>query len=85
VNPVAVINTSDGAQVLIEARGFARPLERGKPQLGRRGDAAICERGRPLPLARQRPWLWEREFDAEAHRARYQAYLVSDGGSGVQP
>jgi hypothetical protein len=26
----------------------------------------------------------EGEFDAEAHRARYEAYLVRDGGGGVK-
>jgi hypothetical protein len=40
MNPVAVIETGDGAQVRIEARGFAPP-GRGEPQMGCRRVAAV--------------------------------------------
>ena len=29
--------------------------------------------------------VWEGEFDADAHRARYQAYVLRDDASGVRP
>lgn len=29
--------------------------------------------------------VWEGEFDADAHRARYQAYVLNDDPSGVRP
>jgi len=84
MNPVAVIETSDGAQVRIEARGFARRLD----EASRSWDVAATlrfasehERYRWLDGALG---VWEGEFDAEAHRARYQAYLVRDGGDGVK-
>jgi hypothetical protein len=84
MNPVAVIETEEGARVRLEARGFAR-----------RSDEAdrIWDVAATLQLEsddERYAWLdnalgvWEGEFDAEAHRARYQAYLVKDNASGVQ-
>ena len=84
MNPVAVIETEEGARVRLEARGFAR-----------RSDEAsrIWEVAATLRFESEHEryaWLdnalgvWEGEFDAEAHRARYQAYLVRDAASGGQ-
>ena len=82
MNPVAVIETDEGARVRLEARGF-----------GRRSDEAsrIWEVAATLRFESEHEryaWLdnalgvWEGEFDAEAHRASYRAYLVKDDTSG---
>jgi hypothetical protein len=84
MNPVAVIETEEGAQVRVEARGFGR----------RAGEAsrtwAVAATLRFESDDERYRWLdqalgfWEGEFDAEAHRARYQAYLVKNGLNGNQ-
>jgi hypothetical protein len=75
---------AEGAHVHIEARGFAR----------RSGEAsrrwAVAATLRFESEDERYRWLadalgvWEGEFDAEAHRAHYQAYVVSDGASGAR-
>jgi Protein of unknown function (DUF3237) len=85
MNPIAVIKTSDGAQVRIEARGFARRSDEASLSWDVAATlqfASLHETYRWLDNA---VGVWEGEFDAEAHRARYQAYLVRNGGRGVQP
>jgi hypothetical protein len=82
MNPVAVIETDEGAQVRFEARGFARRADEASRI---RAVAATLlfegqeERYRWLDSALG---VWEGEFDAEAHRARYQTYLVKNGMNG---
>ena len=84
MNPVAVIETDGGERVRIEARGFARR----ENEASRRWAVAATlrfesehERYRWLENALG---FWEGEFDGEAHRARYRAYLVRNGLSGNQ-
>ena len=84
MNPVAVIETEEGARVLLEAHGFARRSD----AASRVWDVAATlrfesddERYRWLDNALG---VWEGEFDAESHRARYQAYLVRDAANGAQ-
>jgi len=84
MNPVAVIRTGDGAHVRIEARGFARRSD----EASRTWTVAATlrfesgdERYRWLDNALG---VWEGEFDAEAHRARYEAHLITDGARGVE-
>lgn len=79
MNPVAAIETDAAARVRIEARGFARRAD----EESRIWAVAATlrfesddERYRWLDNALG---VWEGEFDAEAHRARYQAYLVKNG------
>ena len=76
--------TDEGARVRIEARGFARRED----ETSRRWAVAATlrfesehERYRWLDNALG---VWEGEFDAAAHRARYQAYLVKDDASRIQ-
>jgi hypothetical protein len=84
MKPVAVIETKDGARVRLEARGFARRSD----EASRIWTVAATLRFESDHERYQ--WLdnalgvWEGEFDAEAHRARYQAYVVKDGNSGVR-
>ena len=84
MNPVAVIETEEGARVRLEARGFARRSD----EASRIWDVAATLQFETDD--KRYAWLdnalgvWEGEFDAEAHRARYQAYLVRDAASGGQ-
>jgi hypothetical protein len=84
MNPVAVIETEEGARVRLKARGFARRSN----EESRIWDVAATLR---FETDHKRyTWLdnalgvWEGEFDADAHRARHQAYLVQDNAGGVQ-
>jgi len=84
MNPVAVIEMEDGARVRLDARGFARRSD----EASRIWTVAATlrfesehERYRWLDNALG---VWEGEFDAAAHRARYQAYLVKDDASRIQ-
>jgi hypothetical protein len=85
MNPVAVIETEEGARIRLEARGFARRSD----EASRTWDVAATlrfesddERYRWLDNALG---IWEGDFDADAHRARYQAYLVQDNAGGLRP
>jgi hypothetical protein len=84
MNPVALIETTDGARVRFDARGFGRREEEDSSTW------AVAATLRFESEDERYRWLdnalgvWEGEFDAEAHRARYQAYLVRDGMNGDQ-
>ena len=84
MNPVAVIETEEGARVRLVARGFARRSDEA---------SSIWDVAATLRFEsddERYAWLdnalgvWEGEFDAAAHRARYQAYLVKNALSGGQ-
>jgi hypothetical protein len=75
MTPVAVIDTVDGAQVRLEGRGYARRA---------RAQDRVWQVAATLRFAsddQRYRWLngalgvWEGEFDADAHRARYRASL----------
>jgi len=82
MNPVAVIETDEGARVRLEARGFARRADEASPTW------AVAATLRFESEHDRYRWLdnalgvWEGEFDTHAHRARYQAYLVTNGMHG---
>jgi hypothetical protein len=81
MNPIAVIDTDDGARIRLEARGFALRSDE-KSRIW-----AVAATLRFESEDERYRWLdnalgvWEGEFDAEAHRARYQAYVVKGDGS----
>jgi hypothetical protein len=83
MNPVAVIETEDGARIRLEARGFARRSDEASRVW------AVAATLRFESEDKRYQWLdnalgvWEGEFDADAHRARYHAYVVKDEASGV--
>ena len=84
MNPVAVIETHDGARVRVEARGLATRSDEASQVWAVAATLRFeseHERYRWLDNALG---LWEGEFDAETHRARYQAYIVEDDASGVR-
>ncbi|MGH3030001.1 MAG: DUF3237 family protein [Gaiellaceae bacterium] len=79
MNPVAVIETEDGAQVRLEARGYAQ--RRSADERIWRVAATLRfesddERYRWLG---QRLGIWEGQFDADAARASYRAYVQTEG------
>ena len=84
MDPVAVIETEDGARVRLGRSWIRSGIGRGEAHLDGRRDAVVREseheRYRWLDNALG---VWEGEFGAEAHSARYQAYLVKDDASGV--
>ncbi len=79
MNPVAVIETEDGAQIRFQARGYGR---RGSKEDPRWKVAATLrfesddERYRWLGDALG---FWEGEFDGNAGRASYRAYVQTEG------
>jgi hypothetical protein len=78
MNPILAITTGDGAEVRVEGRGYAR---RNRPDASRWRLAATLllesHDGRYAWL-NGRLAVWEGEFDAEQHRARYRAYLAPE-------
>jgi hypothetical protein len=79
MNPVAVIATDDGAEVGIEARGYAR--RRSTDERTWRVAATLRfesddERYRWLA---DTLGVWEGEFDADGARASYRAYIQTGG------
>ncbi len=84
MNPVAVIETEEGARVRLEARGFARRSDEASRIW------AVAATLRFESDHERYQWLenvlgfWEGDFDAEAHRARYPAYLVKDDAGGAR-
>lgn len=83
MNPALVIETDDGASIRIEGRGYARRESRED----RHWRVAATLRF-DAPDERY-AWLdgalgvWEGEFDAAEHRARYRAYVSLDGAASV--
>jgi hypothetical protein len=78
MNPVAVIETEDGAEVRIRARGYAQrrsPEDRTWRVAATLRFESDDERYRWLG---QTLGVWEGEFDADAARASYRAYVQTD-------
>lgn len=81
MNPALVVTTDDGVRIRIDGRGFARRASR--DDLHWRVAATLL-----FHVADERyAWLdgtlgvWEGDFDAGTHRARYRAYTPAGGGS----
>jgi hypothetical protein len=78
MSPVALIATDDGAEVRIEARGYAR-----RRSTDERTWRVVATLRFESDDERYR-WLcetlgvWEGEFDADAARATYRAYIQPD-------
>lgn len=82
MEPVAEIETTDGARIRLEARGYAR---RATAQ-DRVWKVAATLRFESADVRYR--WLeealgvWEGEFDADAHRAQYRAFLQAPSSGG---
>jgi hypothetical protein len=85
MNPTLLMSTSDGAEIRIDARGFARRESRHERRW--QVAAALLFHASDDRYA----WLdgalgvWEGEFDAETHRARYRAYARDDAAAKELP
>jgi hypothetical protein len=82
MNPVAVIETEDGGQIRVRARGFARRRSKDEPRWKVAATLRFESEDDRYRWLGERLGIWEGEFDAEAHRARYRAYVQADGGGG---
>jgi hypothetical protein len=81
MNPVAVIETEEGARVRFEARGFARRSDEASRTWGVAATLRFESDHERYRWLNNALGVWEGEFDAEAHRARYKAYVVKDSAS----
>lgn len=78
MNPLLVIATGDGAEVRVEGRGYAK-RERPSERLWRVAATLRFESDDArYAWLTGRLGVWEGEFDADAHQARYQAFLTPD-------
>jgi len=78
MNPVAVIETAEGARVRIEARGFARRSDEASRSWVVAATLRFESEDERYHWLSNTLGVWEGEFDADAHRA----YLVNDAGNG---
>jgi hypothetical protein len=85
MNPVAAIETAEGARVRIEARGFARRADEASRSWAVAATLRFESEDDRYRWLENALAVWEGEFDADAHRARYRAYLVNNGMNGEQP
>ena len=84
MNPIAVIETDDGARVRIEARGFATRSDEASRVWAVAATLRFESDHQRYRWLDNALGLWEGEFDADAHRARYLAYIVEDDASEVR-
>jgi hypothetical protein len=84
MNPVAVIETDDGARVLFEARGFATRSDEASHVWSVAATLRFESEHERYGWMDNTLGLWEGEFDAEGHRASYRAYIVEHDASGIR-
>jgi hypothetical protein len=75
MNPVAVIETETGGQIRVQARGFARRRSKEDPRWKVAATLRFESEDDRYRWLNETLGVWEGEFDAEAHRARYRAYV----------
>jgi hypothetical protein len=84
MNPILAVRTEDGASIGIEGRGYAHRASRAS-QLWRVAAALLFSVNEGSYA-----WLdgalgvWEGEFDADQHSARYRAFVQSPAGQDGQ-
>lgn len=79
-----MIETGEGARVRIEARGFARRANEASRSWAVAATLRFESEDERYRWLENALAVWDGEFDADAHRARYRAYLVNDGVTGDQ-
>lgn len=78
MNPTLAIVTVDGATIRREGRGYAR-RERSDDSLWRVAATLLFDTGdERYAWLNGRLALWQGEFDADQHRAGYQAYVACE-------
>jgi hypothetical protein len=73
--PVVVIDTVDGAQVRIEARGYGRRATKNDSLWKVAATLRFESEDERYAWLDDSLGIWEGQFDADAHRARYRAFL----------
>jgi hypothetical protein len=77
MNPILEIATGDGAQVRVEGRGYGKRDRPGDQRWRVAATLRFESDDERYTWLTGRLGVWEGEFDAEAHRARYHAFLTS--------
>lgn len=81
MNPILAIVTGDGAELRVEGRGYARRDHPGDSRWRVAATLVVATDDARYAWLNGRLALWEGEFDAEAHQARYRAYLAPEPSS----
>jgi hypothetical protein len=78
MNPILEIATGDGAEVRVEGRGYGKRERPGDHRWRVAATLRFESDDERYAWLTGRLGVWAGEFDAEAHRARYQAFLTPD-------
>jgi hypothetical protein len=78
MNPILEIATGDGAKVRVEGRGYARREHTGDQRWWVAATLRFEADDERYARLTGRLGVWEGEFDADAHEARYRAFLTPD-------
>jgi hypothetical protein len=78
MNPILEIATGDGAEVRVEGRGYAKRERPGHQRWRVAATLRFESDDDRYAWLTGRLGVWEGEFDAEAHRARYHAFVTPD-------
>ena len=79
MNPVAVLNTEDGAEVRIRARGYAQRRSTDDQTWRVAATLRFASDDERYRWLSETLGVWEGEFDADTARASYRAYIHTDG------
>ncbi len=78
MNPILEIATGGGAEVRVEGRGYAKREHAGDQLWRAAATLRFDSDDARYAWLTGRLGVWEGEFDAEAHRAHYHAFLTPD-------
>jgi len=81
MDPIAEIETKDGARIRLEARGYGRRQSRQDRTWSVAATLRFESEDERYRWLNDVLGVWEGEFDADAHRARYRAYVQENGTS----
>jgi hypothetical protein len=79
MNPVAVIETADGAEIRFQARGYGRRSSTDDPRWKVAATLLFESDDDRYRWLGETLGFWEGEFDGDAGRASYRAYVQTDG------
>jgi hypothetical protein len=78
MNPILEIATGDGAKVRVEGRGYGKRDRPGDQRWRVAATLRFESDDERYAWLTGRLGVWEGEFDSEAHRARYHAFLTPE-------
>lgn len=79
MNPLVLIETDDGGQIRLEARGYARRPSEHHQTWAVAATLRFESDDERYRWLNERLGVWEGEFDAASHHAHYRAYVHADG------